>query len=921
VNHKSSPHSICFFYRWLPEELKSKLRFSGYPIPTILRVHPFLYASIEKLARLATPLDDLEAAAAAAASAGAGEAAAPAAKTSVHLHIIPFVGSESGVEDAMALIGKLKAYDLSVFDRFFWTDGGTEAALSAQTLVFGRSRESHYATDTLSLELDSQRSRTWTKLSKVLANSPSDRNTLSVSDPCSLNRAQARVSLGKITISIAHLLQHQDPQVGAACLSFITAHLTSPSDSPVFSVGLFSEEVLLNNNARSITQGSGVGNSFETYTSQSLLGKGQVVQVADTGVDVGSCYFFDASGRVPPSDMNSGGAPNVDSSKRKVISYVYAGSQGDSTDGPGGHGTHVAGTIAGNMGGDILTTGQYDGVASGAQLAVLDLAAGSSEALAIPSSADLLFGSGYSAGARIHSNSWGSFFSAGDTGYYSSSDIDGYLYNHPDSTAFFAAGNGGAVSYAISQQAQSKNTVSVGSSETTRNSLSIANVAYYSSFGPAYDGRIKPDVVSPGDELKSANSVGDGSQSCGTINKTGTSQATPGCAGTAALVRQYFADSSFFQAFCESGSASSGSGAGCNAFDPSGVLVKAAILHSGSPLSLYDFGDSTHDQTLGAPPDAIQGYGRVTLTNVFPLPQIGGEYKFHLFVEDQLFLGSDASSSYTIEVTDSSFPLKITLCWYDPPNQDGVTTNALLHDLDLELTGPSGERLVGNGGNSGHAAFDVLNNTELVWVASPGLGTWTATVTARALVAADSQAFSLVATMRGSVDGNGGSGGGGGGGGGGSGGGGNDGNSGSVPGPAPTDDYQVPGQAMRIKPSSALTARHTAIPDASCLCPPSPYTSSLLQPSPAPTPLAPSAAPSPRKRPRSASPSKTKKSQSPSKQKKSKSPHRQVDMNKDAPTDAEALSVNWVEVVHSDDGDPRKTSKGQGHHLRRAVRT
>jgi len=40
-----------------------------------------------------------------------------------------------------------------------------------------------------------------------------------------------------------------------------------------------------------------------------------------------------------------------------------------------------------------------------------------------------LYGNGYAAGARVHTNSWGNFFSG--SGYYSTSESDGYLYQNP----------------------------------------------------------------------------------------------------------------------------------------------------------------------------------------------------------------------------------------------------------------------------------------------------------------------------------------------------------------------------------------------------------------------------------------------------------------------------------------------------------
>jgi hypothetical protein len=63
--------------------------------------------------------------------------------------------------------------------------------------------------------------------------------------------------------------------------------------------------------------------------------------------------------------------------------------------------------------------------------------------------------------------------------------------------------------------------VSVGASETTYGSTNIDYVAYFSSKGPTYDGRIKPDLVAPGHMVESARSNGDGGGSCKVIGKSG----------------------------------------------------------------------------------------------------------------------------------------------------------------------------------------------------------------------------------------------------------------------------------------------------------------------------------------------------------------------------------------------------------------
>lgn len=57
---------------------------------------------------------------------------------------------------------------------------------------------------------------------------------------------------------------------------------------------------------------------------------------------------------------------------------------------------------------------------------------------------------------------------------------------------FFAAGNNkeSAPTMTLTQQATIKNVVTVGASENTYQSESIDYIAYFSSNGPTYDGRL-----------------------------------------------------------------------------------------------------------------------------------------------------------------------------------------------------------------------------------------------------------------------------------------------------------------------------------------------------------------------------------------------------------------------------------------------
>jgi subtilisin family serine protease len=200
-------------------------------------------------------------------------------------------------------------------------------------------------------------------------------------------------------------------------------------------------------------------------------------------------------------------------------------------------------------------------------------------------------------------------------------------------------------------ESTSKNVVAVGSSQTSLSSTNIDYVAFYSSKGPTYDNRIKPDLVSPGDGLLSANSQGNGDQSCSEIEMTGTSMASPSAAGAGALVRQYFADTDgkFWRAVCNPGHPS------CKSFNPSGYLVKGILLHSGVSMTLFN-GGGNKDVQLGPAPDSTQGFGRIGLMNALPLK--GVITGFELFVADAVAMKENMQIVGHVNVANSNFPLR-----------------------------------------------------------------------------------------------------------------------------------------------------------------------------------------------------------------------------------------------------------------------
>jgi fibronectin type 3 domain-containing protein len=465
-----------------------------------------------------------------------------------------------------------------------------------------------------------------------------------------------------------------------------------------------------------------------------IHGEGQVVGYIDTGIDADSCYFRDAARGLPPINACDSGT-TVDPAQRKVIAVDFltpsecaggiAANEWDTQN----HGSHVAGTIAGDNLANPILHDPGDGMAPGAKLVVQDAGFLTDDCGDLPGIGcpvvDLkpFFQQAYTQGARIHTNSWGDNENAFVQNNYSAAcqDVDEFMFSHPDFLILFAAGNSGPRAASVGSPSTAKNGISVGA--TQRGTLA-GSMARFSSCGPAADGRLKPDLTMPGQGIISArNDRNVGSNNCNTISMSGTSMASPGAAGMAALVRQYYTDG-----FYPSGAAVAGHG-----FAPSAALVKATLLNS------------TQSMTTGAGPvpDACQGWGRVLLEDAL---YFTGQDRRLIATDDPGFPqgGAGQQRTFTVHVAAGQ-SLRATLAWTDFPSTPAAGVN-LENDLDLEVSGPSGTFL-GNVFVAGQSAAggspDRLNNVEQVLLAAPAPGVYTITVRAFN-VPSSAQPFALV---------------------------------------------------------------------------------------------------------------------------------------------------------------------------------
>jgi len=257
-------------------------------------------------------------------------------------------------------------------------------------------------------------------------------------------------------------------------------------------------------------------------------GEGSVVSIIDTGID---------SDHVGLDDLDDDNSTN----DSKVIAFYDAVNNPDKTNGTEikayddqGHGTHCAGITAGTGAPDFVNIG----VAPQAQLVgVKVLDEGGSGSFAT-----VMAGMEWTVDKRHDFNIRAASMSLGGFGLIEWTSSEEESVNRManemvrSGVALFIAAGNSAVSAQIGTPGSAEDVITVGALDKD------TSIAVYSSQGPTEEGRVKPNIAFVGSSVMApeANS-GDGY-----VAYSGTSMATPGAAGLAALMYQANPDLSPF---------------------------------------------------------------------------------------------------------------------------------------------------------------------------------------------------------------------------------------------------------------------------------------------------------------------------------------------------------------------------------------
>jgi serine protease AprX len=383
------------------------------------------------------------------------------------------------------------------------------------------------------------------------------------------------------------------------------------------------------------------------------------------------------------------------------------------------HATHVAGTMIGSGTGILSARGL---AYQAAKLHAYDSDNDTAEASSAANAGMLVSNHSYGLVEDSVPDWW--------TGAYvqESRDWDNIMYNHEYYQMVLAAGNSrvGEEPDELLGNANSKNTLVVAAVNGVNFTSAdpVITMSQFSTYGPTDDGRIKPDIAMKGVEVRSALSSSNSAYG----NNSGTSMASPGVAGTVALLQQYYNEKK---------------GAFMRAATLRGLVIHTATEAGTAPGPDYRFGWGVIDAQK-----AVQVIDADVLNDN---------------IIRELTLTQGQTFTFQVDATiDEEHPMRVTICWTDPAGavvtSSTTTLKSLVNDLDLRVQVPGflfpstpwklASQEITRGDNN-------RDNVEVVDITDTAQGMFTISVGHKGTLQGGSQKYSMIISYDNTADTNG----------------------------------------------------------------------------------------------------------------------------------------------------------------------